>query len=75
MENPLENPIQTVYNLLSRIQKAPYREGAQQGGVTINKDLNGGRITGTFSFPLTQEEDESGSMVIKLENFVDLSES
>ena len=48
---------------LKQINKAPRREGIDQGGVTLTYDLNGGFVSGSFIFPIETKETDEGSVV------------
>ena len=58
---------------LRQLNKAPQKEGMPNGGVALTYDLNGGFVTGTFSFPISQTDTPEGA-VIKAVDFVETIE-
>jgi hypothetical protein len=75
MPEPLKPGIvNNTLQQLRQLQKAPQKEGMPQGGVGITYDLTGGFVSGTFIFPITQQETDEGS-IIKAVDFVEIPDA
>ena len=66
--------VNSTLQRLKQLHKAPQKEGMPQGGVSITYDLNGGFVSGTFIFPIVQEDTDQGSF-IKAVDFVEMPEA
>jgi hypothetical protein len=55
--------VQATLQRLKQINKAPRKEGVDQGGVSLTYDLNNGFVSGSFIFPIEQIETADGSVV------------
>jgi hypothetical protein len=65
--------INSTLQSLMRINKAPQKEGAPNGGVTITRNLDAGFISATVIFPVEEVEIEGGTMVRAID-FVEVGE-
>lgn len=67
MAEPLEPGfIHDTYRRLKRISTAIQKDNQPKGQVSLYTDLNTGQVTGTFAFPITEEDNpELNASVIK----------